>query len=59
MAGISSYIGSKRRLQLTRSEIILVLKSPTVPVSDLDQASQDKLLSFGNLTYNNNFNNVF
>ncbi|XP_025410289.1 tRNA (cytosine(34)-C(5))-methyltransferase [Sipha flava] len=47
LAGISSYIGSKRRLQLTRDEVIIILKNPTIPVTDLDQKTKDKLENFG------------
>lgn len=48
MAGISSFIGQKRRLQLTRTELITVLKNPTIPVTSLDQATKDILDNFGN-----------
>ncbi|VVC46159.1 Hypothetical protein CINCED_3A003626 [Cinara cedri] len=47
LASISCYIGSKRRLQLTRHEIIAVLKNPTIPVADLDENTRDKLDDFG------------
>lgn len=54
MAGISSFIGQKRRLKLTRSELITVLKNPTIPVTSLDQATNDILDNFGSklLYYN-------
>lgn len=48
MAGISSYIGQRRRLNLTRNEVINILKNPTIPITDLDQATRDKLEKFGN-----------
>jgi len=48
LASISSYIGAKRRLQLTRDEIILVLKNPTIPVIELDDVTKEKLVNFGN-----------
>lgn len=48
LAGISCYIGSKRRLQLSRNEIIAVLKNPTIPVADLENSTRDKLKDFGN-----------
>lgn len=48
MAGISSFIGQKRRLKLTRTELITVLKNPTIPVTSLDQATKDILDNFGN-----------
>ncbi|XP_060856524.1 tRNA (cytosine(34)-C(5))-methyltransferase [Metopolophium dirhodum] len=47
LAGISSFIGQKRRLQLTRTELITVLKNPTIPVTSLDQATKDILDNFG------------
>lgn len=47
MAGISSFIGQKRRLQLTRSDLITVLKNPTIPVNSLDPATKDILDNFG------------
>jgi len=47
LASISSYIGTKRRLQLTRDEIILVLKNPTIPVIELDDVTKEKLVNFG------------
>jgi len=54
LAGISSFIGQKRRLKLTRSELITVLKNPTIPVTSLDQATNDILDNFGSklLYYN-------
>lgn len=51
LAGISSYIGPKRRLQLSQTEIINVLKNPTVPITDLDQATSDKLEHFGKILF--------
>lgn len=51
LAGISSYIGPKRRLQLSQTEIINILKNPTIPITDLDQATSDKLESFGKILF--------
>lgn len=48
MAGISSYIGQKRRLQLTRNDLITVLINPTVQVTSLNEATKDILENFGN-----------
>ncbi|XP_025200507.1 tRNA (cytosine(34)-C(5))-methyltransferase [Melanaphis sacchari] len=47
LAGISSYIGKKRRLQLTLTDLITVLKNPTIQVTSLDQATKDILENFG------------
>uniref|UniRef100_A0A2S2PSC9 tRNA (cytosine(34)-C(5))-methyltransferase n=1 Tax=Schizaphis graminum TaxID=13262 RepID=A0A2S2PSC9_SCHGA len=47
LAGISSYIGQKRRLQLTRTDLITVLKNPTVEVTSLDPATKNILENFG------------
>lgn len=48
LASITCYIGSRRRLQLSRKEIIAVLKNPTIPVADLDESTRSKLHNFGN-----------
>ncbi|XP_050530543.1 tRNA (cytosine(34)-C(5))-methyltransferase isoform X2 [Daktulosphaira vitifoliae] len=47
LPSITQFIGSKRRVQLNRDEIIMILKNPTVPIINLRDNTKEKLDNFG------------